>query len=363
LTFPILGSTTVQQALLERHSRFPLLARIEAVSGVSALAVGIIAAYLGAGAYSLVLQTMTYAVVSSVQLWFAAKLRPQWFWSQRELRGIRKFSDYLVGFNIVNYFSLHTDTMIIGRFLGADSLGPYSLAWRFVLFPVENLTVVASRALYPIMSRQQSAPEDMAVLYLRTLSVIAFITAPMMAGLFVLRELFTLVLLGNKWALVGDILTWLVPVAFVKSLTCTTGSALMARGRTDVLFYLGIAGAIIEVPSFIVGLQWGVTGVAAGVLFATVVSSFWDFYFVLKTLNQGVSQFARSIWTPMLISGVMALIVSSCKVFLPLGPLPPFGQLVLLVLIGAVSYGALAFVFARGALLDVFRLVCRTRAP
>jgi O-antigen/teichoic acid export membrane protein len=360
LTFPILGSTTVHQALLERESRFPLLARIEVVSGVTALAAGVCAAYLGAGAYSLALQTLTYAGVSSTQLWFASTFRPRWFWSWQELRGIRRFSDYLVGFSIINYLAANTDKMIIGRFLGADSLGPYSLGNRILLFPLQNLSRVASRALYPIMSRQQSEPEAMALLYLRTLSVIAFITAPMMAGLFVVRDLFTLVLLGAKWALVGDILAWLAPVAFVRSLTCTTGSALMARGRTDLLLYLGIASALIEVPSYVIGLNWGVTGVAAGYCFATVVSSIWDFYFVLKVLNQRVTRFVRSIWTPMLISGVMALIVWACKTFLPLGTIAPVGQLALLVCIGAASYAALALAFARGPLRETSRLIGRT---
>jgi O-antigen/teichoic acid export membrane protein len=360
LTFPILGSTTVHQALLERRSRFPLLARIEAASGVSALGVGLIAAYLGAGAYSLVLQTMTYAVVSSGQLWFASDLRPRWLWSWEELRGIRKFADYLVAFSVICYLSATSDRMIIGRFLGAASLGPYSLAHRIILFPVQNLTRVAARALYPIMSRQQSAPEEMALLYLRTLSVIAFITAPMMAGLLVLRELVVLVVLGNKWTLVADILAWLAYVAFARSLTCTTGSVLLAKGRSDILLYLGIAGALIEVPSFIIGLNWGVIGVAAGLCISTAISSVWDFYFVLKVLGQGVSRFFLSVWTPMALSGVMALIVWGCKTFLPLGTIAPVGQLALLVCIGAASYAALALAFARGPLRETSRLIGRT---
>ena len=361
LTFPILGSTTVHQAMLERHSRFPLLARIEAVSGVSALAVGIIAARSGAGAYSLVLQSLAYAGASSAQLWFASDLRPRWCWSRHELRSIRRVSDFLVGFNIVNYFSLHADTMIIGRFLGADNLGPYSLAWRIILFPLQNLTVVASRALYPIMSRQQSAPEEMAALYFRTLSVIAFITAPTMAGLFVLREPFIVVVLGNKWLAMSDILAWLVPVGFVFSLTCTTGTVLMARGRANVLFYLGIAGTIVHVLAFMLGLRWGVVGVAAGYCVATIVSSFWDFYFVFLVLEERVSRFFRFVLTPMILSGAMGLVVWGCKTFLPLGMFAPAGQLVLLVLVGAGTYTTLAFAFARESLRDTFRLIGRSR--
>jgi PST family polysaccharide transporter len=358
-TFPLLGSTAVNKALLERASRFPLLARVEAVSAVTGLAAGVSAAYLGAGPYSLALNTLAYALVSSTQLWLASPLRPRWFWSQHEFRSIRRFSDYLVGFNIINYFSRNADSMIIGRFLGAESLGMYSLAYRIMLFPLGNLTFVVSRALYPVMSRQQAVPEEMAALYLRTLAVIAFVTAPMMAGLFVLRDLFVAVLLGSKWASMADILFWLAPVGFIQSLTCTTGSVLMARGRTDVLFYLGIACTILVVAAFMIGVQWGVVGVAAAYCIENMVEFIPVFYIVLRELNHGLSRFLRIIVTPMALALVMGLVVHGCKELLPVGTLPAVAQLVLLVLVGVTTYAVLGFAFARQSFQDVFRFFKR----
>ena len=360
-TFPLLGSTAVHQALLERDSRFPLLARVEAVSSVSGLAAGVSAAHLGAGPYSLAVMSLTYALASSTQLWLASPLRPRWLWSQHEFRGIRRFSDYLVGFNIINYFSRNADSIIIGRFLGADSLGLYSLAYKIMLFPLRNLTSVASRALYPVMSRQQAVPEETAELYLRTLAVIAFVSAPMMAGLFVLRDLFIAVLLGSKWASIADILAWLAPVGFLQSLTSTTGSVLMARGRTDLLFYLGIAGTILVVAAFMIGVQWGVVGVAAGYCIENVVEFVPVFYIVLRQLGQGLTRFFRAILAPLALAGVMALVVLGGKDLLPLAGLPVVAQLVLLTLVGVATYAALGFAFARQSFQDVFRFFRQRR--
>lgn len=361
VTFPVLGSTTVHQALLERESRFPLLARIAAVSSVSGLAVGVTAAYLGAGAYSLALNSLTVALVSSSQLWLAAPLSPRWLWSRREFRGIRQFSDYLVGFNLINYFSLNADSMIIGRFLGAGSLGLYSLAYRIVDFPVNNLTFVASSALFPVMSRQQAVPEEMANLYLRTLAMIAFVTAPMMAGLIVLREPFIEVVLGSKWLAMSDVLMWLSAVGFVNSLTCTTGSVLMARGHTKYLFYLGIVGVVLQIPAFVIGLKWGVEGVAAGHLVASVITAVIAFSVVLRVLGRGAGQFLRSIGTPMAFAGVMVLAVIGCKPLLPSHGMPAFIQLVTLAFVGAATYLALAWVLARGSLHELALLLRRRR--
>jgi O-antigen/teichoic acid export membrane protein len=359
ITFPVLGATSVHQALLERDSRFALLARIAAVSAISGLAVGLSAAYLGAGAYSLALSSLTGALVSSGQLWFAAPLKPRWIWSRHEFRGIRQFSDYLVGFNLINYFSVNADSMIIGRFLGADSLGLYSLAFKIVDFPLNNLTFVASRALYPVMSRQQGVPEEMATLYLRTLAIIAFVTAPMMFGLAVLREPFIAVVLGAKWLAMSDVLLWLSAVGFVSSLTCTAGSVLMARGRTDYLFYLGIAAVFLLVPAYIIGLRWGVEGVAAGHLVATVLDAALAFYVVLRVLGQGYSRFLRSVAKPIVLAGLMALVVAGCKAAFPSGYVPAAVQLAALVLIGGATYFGLALVFAPESLREVSRFFRR----
>jgi PST family polysaccharide transporter len=361
VTFPVLGTTTVHQALLERESRFPLLARISAVAAVSGLAVGITAAYLGAGAYSLALNTLTSALVSSAQLWLAAPLAPRWLWSAREFRGIRQFSDYLVGFNLINYFALNVDSMIIGRVLGAGSLGLYSLAYRIVDFPVNNLTFVASSALFPVMSRQQTVPEEMANLYLRTLAMIAFVAAPMMAGLIVLREQFISAVLGSKWLAMSDVLMWLSAVGFVNSLTCTTGAVLMARGRTNFLFYLGIVGVVLQIPAFLIGLKWGVEGVAAGHLVASLITAVIAFSVVLNLLRRGTRHFLRAVGVPVAFASVMALGVLGSKAAFSAEDLPAIVQLFTFTPIGAAIYTGLAWVFARKSLYEVARFFRRRR--
>jgi PST family polysaccharide transporter len=358
LTFPILGSTTVQQALLERQNRFSLLARIETLSAISGLAAGVTAAYLGAGAYSLVLTTLVQASASSGQLWAASALKPRWSWSWNELRVIRRFSDYVVGFTVIDYFGSNMDSLIIGRLLGADSLGLYSLARKIVLLPIQNLSRVASRALYPVMSRQQAAPEEMATLYLRSLSLIAFISAPMFAGLFVLRDLIVLVVLGSKWSAVGGIIFWLAPVGFMHSLLCTSGSVLMARGRSDILFYISLICTPLAVGSYLIGVQWGVTGVAAALFVVTVITDIPNFYIVFRILRPGLfSQFLKSIAPPTLLACFMAVVVFGCEEFFR----PQFGtalaHLAFLVPVGVLTYAAGAFIFMRQTVHDALRLV------
>ena len=89
--------------------------------------------------------------------------------------------------------------MIIGHYFSTSILGAYSLAYRIMLFPLQSLTSVASRSLYPVISRMKNNNEgNVTDLYLRTLSFISIFTLPLMAGLWLLSDSFVSVVLERN---------------------------------------------------------------------------------------------------------------------------------------------------------------------
>jgi O-antigen/teichoic acid export membrane protein len=355
IAFPIAGTATVQQALLEREGRFALIARIEITSALVGFGGALISAWLGAGAYSLVMQTLTIACLSTLQFWFAAPWRPRWLWGRAELAQLWKFGGSLSGFNLVNYFGRNADSMIIGRVLGAIALGPYALAYRIMLFPLYNLTFVANRALFPVMSRRQTDRAEISRLYLRTLAVIAFFTAPLMLGLWVVREPFVQIFLGPKWAEVAILIGWLAPVGLIQSLTSPSGSVLMALGRTDLQFKLGIVGTLLYVSAFLVGVRHGTEGVAQWYLAANIVNAVISTTVVLRLLDAR-PRVLLLVMRPVAIAAVMAVAVSIGAIWLkPLG-WPATAQLLTLCAAGAALYFLLAHLGARVIERDVRKM-------
>lgn len=359
VTFPLLGSTTVHQALLERESRFALIARIEITALLSGLAVALGSALMGAGAYSLVLQTLTIAVVSAIQLWIASDLRPGWSWSASHARGLWRFSGYLLGFNLVNYFARNADTLIIGRVLGAASLGPYSLAYRLMLFPLQNLTFVATRALLPVMSRAQQTPAQLGEIYLKLLSVIAFFTAPLMTGLFVLRDSFVAVALGDSWTAVADLTAWLAPVGLIQSLASSGGTVFMALGRTRTLFGLGLFSTVLHVGAFVAGLHWGVAGVATAYLVAAAINACVCFTLLLRIVQQPLTRFFGAVLPAIGKALLMGVAIHFIELELIAWSVQPAVRLVALGAGGAIFYLALTRARTGPTDRDVLRLLLK----
>lgn len=352
--FPITSSTALHQALLERKSAFRTLARIDTVSALIGLLIAIAAAWLGAGVYSLVLQAVATAVLSSSQLWVASDWRPKSGWSLAELRGIIGFSSYMSGYQLISYLFRNADGMVIGKYLGTGALGIYSLAYKLMLFPVQNITWVAARALYPVMSRQQNNVDQMRLLYLRSVSFISFISAPLMVGMFVLREPFVLVAFGSSWSAVADILFWLAPVGYLQSVIGTTGPVFMALGKTKILFKLAIFGTALHVGAFLFGSRSGVTGVAAFYLLASTINTLPTLYFVLKLLNLKIMFMVKELFLPVLFSLVMGVVIHF--ILLPLKSYTGIEavKLVSISLIGAIIYLLLWLIFYRKKVKIIF---------
>src|SRR5882757_2782450 len=276
ISFPLTCSGAVHQALLERSMRFRKLARIELSSAGTALLISVLAARHGMGVYSLVLNTLTLAVMITVQLWLASPWRPSLRWSGAELKSLWKFSANLVGFQTVNYFTRNIDTILIGRFLGALQLGWYNTAYRIMLFPINNLSSVITRVLFPVLSRQQDDLAAFSALYLRAISSIALITAPLMAGIWALRLPLVETVLGSQWVPVADVIAWLAPVGMLQSIVTTVGLIFMSTGNTNVMLrYSMIVGGVTFV-AIVMGLRWGYVGVAV----AYAIENLCVFYFI-----------------------------------------------------------------------------------
>lgn len=356
LSFPFLSGTTVHQALLERANKFATVARIEIIALVAGFIVAVVSAYEGAGAYSLVFQTLTVSVLSAVQFWMASELKVRWRWSREHARTLWSFSGNLFGFNLVNYFSRNADTMIIGRVLGPTHLGPYSLAYRVMLFPLQNLTFVATRALFPMMSRQQNSPQELGAMHLRLLSVISFFTAPMMAGLFVLRETFVDVAFGDGWDTVAMLFLWLAPIGFIQSLVSAGGVVFQALGRTDLLFRLGLLSSVLHVTGFAVGVQWGLSGVAAGYFVITAVNSVISLGVLLHLMQQTVPRLLSAVLPAIAKSVVMAIVIYFAEIELRALGVPALPRLVGLSVAGGLIFLALTRIHLMPADRDVLRL-------
>jgi len=263
LSFLISATAGVHATLMNRGFQFARIAVVELLAGAAGLTVAVVSAVRGAGVWSLVAGALTNAVVMSGLFIWWSPWRPKLRFSRRRLGPVMGFGLNLSGFNIVNYFSRNADNLLIGKYLGAVPLAYYNFAYTLMLYPLQTITWSLGRVLFPAFAQMQDDAERFRRAYLRACTAIAFVTFPLMAGVTALAPEFIAVLLGPKWGPVAPVLRILAPVGMVQSITATAGHIYIAMGKTGLMFRWGLLFTGITVIGFVIGLHWGITGVAS----------------------------------------------------------------------------------------------------
>jgi len=341
LVFPLSGLAAVQQAMLERASRFRLLARIETLSALGGLAVALLVAWRGGQVWSLVLQMLTATALSALQLLLAIPSRPRRRPSWRTLRCVLDFSGHFSLFQLLGYVQRNADSMVIGRLLGPAALGVYAMAYKSMTMPLQHLTGIASRALVPAMSRAQNAPQRLADLYLHASALITLLTAPLMAGLLALRAPFVELAFGPRWSAVAALMPWLSLLGLAQALAAIPASVLLALGKARLLLWIGLLGAALQLAGFLLSARWGVQGIAASYCAASLLL-LWPLHrAALRSVPLSAMRLLAAIGKPLGAAGVMLLTVALAhRALSGIGLLPDFA---LCLLLGVLVYGALVF--------------------
>jgi len=339
LSFIFNGITSVHLALLERGSMFKKIAFVESLSSISSLIIGICFAINSYGVYSLVSQTLSFSIFTSISFYILSGWKPSFSFNINNIRSIFKFSSNLVFFNFINYFSRNSDQLIIGKFFSSSILGEYSLAYRVMLFPVQNITSVLTRSLYPILSRLQSSPSDSFRIYLKTIKAISLIVPAMMLGLSAVSNEFVILFFGNQWNTLPKLLTWLSIVGVLQAMVSTTGSVFMSRGRTDLLFYISVFNAVLQIGSFIVGAFYDIETLARLYLLANIIMFVPNMIMAIKILNGSIIELIVCIYKPFLCSIAMFFIIMASGWALSL-----FNLSLLCLFIAKVSVGFTAYI-------------------
>jgi PST family polysaccharide transporter len=276
----IFGGLTVQhQALLRRNMCFGSLALIQIISTLAGVVTAIIAAFYGAGYWSLVLMQLATAIAGAIAVWVACGWRPGlpvWCSGVREMLA---FGGNLTGSSFLNYFARNADNLLIGKFCGSGSLGLYSKAYGLLMLPLRQIKGPISAVAVPALSRLQNDPETYRRYYYRAISTIAFITMPLVAMLAALSHEIITIVLGKQWADSAIIFKVLAFAAVFQPIWSTLGWIYTSLGQTKRLMRWGLVMVPLIVLSFVIGLPWGALGVATSYtvcfLFLIMVPSFW----------------------------------------------------------------------------------------
>ncbi|MHB1296946.1 MAG: oligosaccharide flippase family protein [Gemmatimonadaceae bacterium] len=358
VSFVLRGVQVMRRAMLTRALRFRQIAWVDGAESVVTSFSTLGYALLGLRHWSLVLGALTGVAVSTVALVLLYPHPVRFPRRVAELEGSLSFGAQVFGGQVAWYFYSTADMIVVGRMLGTVALGAYSFAWVIASIAVERVAALMSRVTPAIFSKVQHDHAALRRYVYRLTEGLALITMPICIGVALVADLIVNVALGKAWVAAIAPMRLLALYAAARCIVVILPQLLVYTGRARQSMQFNLVFLAVLVPLFIAGATWGGTsGVAlAWAVVFPLLSGFTYLRFLRSAISLSMRSYARSLAPAAGGAAVMAAAVLTVRSALP-PSLAEAWQLAILVLTGALVYGAMLLAFHRRRIEEVVGLL------
>ncbi len=276
--FLINGLATQYRADLTRRMLFRRLAITEVVSTLAGVVVAVSLALANYGVWALIAQQLTQVTVSLMLVVTMARWLPSWYRRHTSIRQFLGFGWRLAASQVVNYVGNNMDNLLLGLRIGAAPLGIYNRSYQLVMQPLGQIRGPLNTVAIPVLSRLQSEDGRYQSFLARGQMAIGY---TIVAGLaFVAGTAGPLVniALGDRWGEATNVLRLLAVAGGVTTLSYAAYWVYVTKGLMSHLLHYTFISTAIRITCVIIGVQFGLLGVAAAMAAAPMIAwplSFW----------------------------------------------------------------------------------------
>ncbi|RZS98478.1 lipopolysaccharide biosynthesis protein [Cecembia calidifontis] len=271
----------VYNGILRRDNRFKEIAYVSIVVNVFSGVFAIILAWKGFGFWSLVYRSVFSGVFNFILFYWITKLPFNFNFDFRGIGKMLKYSSYNFLFNFVNYFSRNLDNILIGKYIGVAALGYYEKAYTLMRMPLDNITVVITPVLHPVLSSPEITPEKVFDVHKKLIEMMAFFGVPISIFLFFSAEPIVLILYGKQWLETIAPFKWLTLSVWIQMILSSTGAFFQINNKAKWLFANGLISSLVLVTAILIGVYFSsIKYIAMFLVIGFLINLFQAFYFL-----------------------------------------------------------------------------------
>ncbi len=345
-TFLIDALQIIPRALLQRDLQFQKLATVNFVQVCASATVLVIAASAGFGPWSLIANTLVGALVTLVLI---LRLRPYALAIPRKVASLLR--PLTAGWRVLVAHSAwygygNADSAIVGRILGKDDAGIFSIALVLANVPTQELASVMSRVVPGVFTRSQADQNLLRRYFLLLTEGLSYLALPIAAGIALTADAIIPVLFGEQWLAAADPLRILCAYVAFHVMQMLAPHVIMWTGHFRAIMWINLFAFAVMPPAFLVGIRWGLEGVAWAWVIAYPIAMLPALILNHRLIGIGWLQFISPIRPAAISSAAMIAIVALADHLLQMDKWPNEVQLLVQATLGAATYAAiLAFAF------------------
>ncbi len=286
--------------------------------------------------WALVLGTLAGRTIGLVASYALHPYRPRF--SLVKMNEIVSFSSWLFINNILVFMTNKFDDLVIGKLLGAEKVGVYTVAYEISNLPTTELIFPISRAVFPGFSILAKDIETLKQHFFRIQGVIFLVVIPVGVLISICSESLVAVLLGPQWKNAVPVVAILALSGSVRACGALNGSVFIAMGHPKTTAIIGSIRLFMLIPL----LLWfisneGIVGAAKSHLIVSLLMFFPIFILLCQRMQESILNIIYIMFRPLL--GSICMIVAAHFFILPLvDSFPHISRLLWLLLSSVAVY-------------------------
>ena len=343
-------NSNIFRNILRRDLKFYPIAISEVVVSILSFTLAMYLALNNYGVWALVLSVLFGNVINLFLLCFFSKWLPTFCFSKSSLKELIPFSGYYLASAIVSYLVLNTDKILIGKLLDISSLGLYVVAYNFAMVSITIFATPLGNVLFPELARLHGDMPQFWKSFFHTSRLLVGSVCPLAWVLIISANDFFPLVFGAKW---NEAILPFQIIAFYVMVRCLWSDPFLALGRFDLSLYLGLITLIFNFFGILIGIKYGIVGVAIAILIVMGGSHLTSIYVVSKSFNRVVEGFKNAL--PYFLAAFCgALIALGLRHFVLMHISE---NKILLTLISGSTIFVVYFIFFKDQVIKIFKTV------
>ncbi len=301
---PVLGLSVllsplslIHRILLIRELNFKPLSLMDVGASFGSGIIAVLLALGGAGVWSIVSHNILSFALAVPVFWWVTPWRPRLNFSGKAFSEILGLGIYESLKRILLFLTKNFDYLVVGKLLGAEMLGFYTLAFIFTDTFRQRIMSILNKVMFPVYSRLENDMSAIKAYYLRVIKYNTLIITPIMLYLVFFADPLIPYLVGATWGPMIFPVRAMAVACIIHTIGGTTDSLLKGIGRFDLNFKVYLINTfLVTIPAFVIGINfWGINGAALAVVIYKISSRIIYQYYIRKYVRVYETDILRAL--------------------------------------------------------------------
>jgi O-antigen/teichoic acid export membrane protein len=288
---------------------FKCLSISSILGGTSGSVIGITMALNGLGIWSLVFQSFSTIIITSIYLFIKSRWIPKLYFKFKLLKDLWGYSFRIFISTFIGSMHSQIDNLIIGKLFSTQSLGYYYRAKSMEIFTYEFSSKSILTVMFPIMSSVSGNRKCFDGIVMKSFHVVCFVSFTLLAYLYLVSYDLIILLISEKWISSIDYFKLLLIANFAYPIGALTHSVLASSGNSKAFLNLTIIRYLLLTPSYLFLYYYGIIPFLYSFILINVMNLFFYLKFLSDQINVAKFKLLLELTKYFFINLVIAIII------------------------------------------------------